>query len=308
MARTKKNKQLQQPLQQQEEDSANNDESDDEEDEDSADSEEYHDYEEDEDYEDEDRDPLVFRFSGVMWSACSGGDEEVISRLLDQGKNVNCVCDGLIPIQVALRNGFLEAVILLAKRGAKLSRNKSSGENLLHYAAGNLRDDRIIEWVFARTKIKVNSIDKNGNTPIKIACARYCGDVAKYLIEKGANLFMKNNDGDSAIDQALGPQALQHAKDLIWESVKPLLLLSKACSTSLPSTSLIKVFSISGIVRDYITPYIMRKGLIIRDPEEDADLEEPEADEVKLRIEAALAAASSSSSSSSSSVKRAREE
>jgi transcriptional regulator of heat shock response len=36
----------------------------------------------------------------------------------------------------------------------------------------------------------------------------------------------------------------------------------------------------------------MRKGLIIRDPEEDVD-EEPEADEVKLGIEAALAAASS---------------
>jgi hypothetical protein len=62
---------------------------------------------------------------------------------------------------------------------------------------------------------------------------------------------------------------------------------------------LIKVFSISGIVRDYIAPYIMRKGLIIRDPEEDVD-EEPEADEVKLRIEAALAAASSRAAAAAS--------
>jgi hypothetical protein len=44
----------------------------------------------------------------------------------------------------------------------------------------------------------------------------------------------------------------------------------------------------------------MRKGLIIREPEEGVD-EEPVPDEVKLRIEAGLAAASSSSSSSSSS-------
>jgi hypothetical protein len=105
------------------------------------------------------------------------------------------------------------------------------------------------------------------------------------------------------MNDVTGPQLLQHAKDLIWESVKPLLLLSSACSTSTPSTSLIKVFSISGIVRDYIDPYIMRKGLIIRDPEEDVD-EEPEPDEMKLRIEAALAAASSSSNSN----KRSREE
>jgi hypothetical protein len=108
------------------------------------------------------------------------------------------------------------------------------------------------------------------------------------------------------MNRPFSPQVLQHAKDLIWVSVKPLLLLSKICSTSTPSTSLIKVFSISGLVRDYIAPYIMRKDVIIRDPEEDVD-EEPEADGVKLRIEAALVAASSSSSSSSS-VKRAREE
>jgi hypothetical protein len=103
-------------------------------------------------------------------------------------------------------------------------------------------------------------------------------DAGKLLVEKGANLFKKNNIGISAMDEPSGSQVLQHAKDLIWESVKPLLLLSSACSTSTQSTSLIKVFSISGIVRDYIAPYIMRKGLIIRDPEEDVD-EEPEADD-----------------------------
>jgi hypothetical protein len=107
------------------------------------------------------------------------------------------------------------------------------------------------------------------------------------------------------MDRPLGPQVLQHAKDLIWESVKPLFLLSKACSTTTISSSLIRVFSIEDLE---IAPYIMRKGLIIRDPEKNVDDEEPEPDDVKLRVEAALAAASSSSSSSSSSVKRAREE
>jgi hypothetical protein len=133
-------------------------------------------------------------------------------------------------------------------------------------------------------------------------------DGGKLLVEKGANLFKKNDDGKSAMDQALGPQVLQHAKDLIWESVKPLLLLSKSCSTSTtPTTSLIKVFSISGLVRDYIAPYIIRKDLIIRDPEEEDDGEDPEADEVRLRIEAGLAAGGSSSSNGSGN-KRVREE
>jgi hypothetical protein len=161
--------------------------------------------------------------------------------------------------------------------------------------------------VLANISIDVNSTNNYGTTPITWALNYNELDAGKLLVEKGANLFKKNNRGESAIDLALGPQVLQHAKDLIWESVKSLLLLSSACSTSTtPLTSLIQVFSISGLVRDYIAPCLMRKGLIIRDLEEDVD-EKPEADEVKLRIEAGLNAASSSSSSNSS-VKRAREE
>jgi hypothetical protein len=148
--------------------------------------------------------------------------------------------------------------------------------------------------VLANTSIDVNSTTNIGNTPIWFASTNDHLDAAKLLVESGANLFLKNSKGESAMIYELGPQVLQHAKDLIWVSVKPLLLLSSACSTSTPSTALIKVFSISGLIRDYIAPYVMRKNLIIRDPEEDVD-EEPEPDDVKLRIEAGLAAASTSS-------------
>jgi hypothetical protein len=107
---------------------------------------------------------------------------------------------------------------------------------------------------------------------------------------------------------------VQHAKNLIWVSVKPLLLLSEVISItaddeSLPSPvlpSVAKVFGILGIIRDYIVPYIMRKDVITRDPSIPKDVE-GEPDEVKLRIEAGLAAAANSSISSSSSNKRDRE-
>jgi hypothetical protein len=261
----------------------------------------------DDDDEEEDDDPLLMAWNGAMRTACQGGDVETISSLLDAGKSVDCVtAGGTTPLLVALCRGQLLAAIMLVGRGADLSRVSNDGSNVLHYAAlGGHR--QCIELVLANTSIDVNATTCVGWTPIKYALMNNRLDEGKLLVEKGANLFIKNNDGESAMDYELGPQVLQHAKDLIWESVKSLLLLSKACSTSTPSTSLIKVFSISVIVRDYIAPYIMRKGLIIRDPEEDVD-EEPEPDEVKLRIESALAAASSSSSISSSSVKRAREE
>jgi hypothetical protein len=139
----------------------------------------------------------------------------------------------------------------------------------------------------------------------------------KLFIDKGANPFFRDLVGESAIAHYNGEHVLEQANDLIWESARPLLLLSKACSlaadydASPVLLSVLKVFGILGIVRDYIAPYVGRSGIIVRDPEEDdeSDDEEEEPDEVKMRIEAGLAAASSTGSgSSSSSNKRAREE
>jgi hypothetical protein len=83
--------------------------------------------------------------------------------------------------------------------------------------------------VFANTTIDVNSTDDNGFTPIQWAIESNELD-AKHLVGKGANLFIKNDDGYSAIDHDLGPQLLQHAKDIRFASVKQFLFLSKACA------------------------------------------------------------------------------
>jgi hypothetical protein len=271
----------------------------------------------DDDNEEEDDDgPLVM--NDDMEEACQGGDVESNNSLLDEGKSVNCLdSDGLTPIMLALKYCHIEAVIMLAGRGADLSRITNGGWNMLHFATlGGARD--CVKWVLANTTININTTTSIGNTPIYLAANDSNIDAAKLLVEKGANLFLKTSYGRCAVDNALGPQVFQHAKDLIWTSVKPLLLLAKACSTNAlpfnPSTaiplSLITVFSISGLVREWIVPYVMRKDVIIRDPFIPRPPKQP--DEVRLRLEAELAAAASSlgssSSSSSSSNKRVREE
>jgi hypothetical protein len=239
----------------------------------------------------------------AMYNACVNGRVDEVRRLLDAGGDVNGFMNWT-PVMDALRNGHIAVVRLMHDRGADLSRVDGSGRIVLHKAAsgGNVE---CIEFVLAVTTIDVNSTNNFGTTPIMNAMSRL--EASKLLVERGANLFAKNNSDVRPIDGDNGPQVLQHAKDFLWESVKPLLLLSKSCSSaddgslSLALPSAIKVFGISGLVRDYIAPYLMRKGPIIRDPEDEEDDEEQEPDEVKLRIEAGLAAGSSSSNSSSSS-------
>jgi hypothetical protein len=184
--------------------------------------------------------------------------------------------------------------------------------------------------VFDNTTIDVNSTTSSGETPIMLSIERNKLDVCKLLIEKGANLFLKNSDGVRATDvygygdpaDVLGPQVLQHALDLRWSSVRQLLFISNfyetsdvipfSSSSSASSTSsavvpqrrssriaapsysahlAASVFTIKGLVR-HIAEYLIRTSLIVRDPAtKKKDKEEKEPDDVKRRIEATLAAA-----------------
>jgi hypothetical protein len=202
--------QLQQQLQEQEVESDEDDESDEDEE------------------EEEDGDSLAM--SHAMVSACQGGIQATIVRLLDAGQSVNCVDTltptGWTPVMYVLRFGHLHAAIMLVGRGADLSKVSNRGSNVLHCAAEGGTID-CINWVLANTSIDINSTNNNGDTPLKYIISQHSYlNVAKRLVEKGANLFMKADDGQSPMDHSLGPQLLQHAKDLIWVSVKPLLLLT----------------------------------------------------------------------------------
>ena len=152
--------------------------------------------------------------------------------------------------------------------------------------------------------IDINSTDTYGATPL---CALTKGhlDASKLLVEKGANLFANRAidvwacGGEGNI--FLGPQVLEYAKNLKWQSVKPLLLLSKAVSISsfhrnvivslnevsaqIHSANLATlVLANSDLVR-YIASFLRRTDVITSDPDA------PQiADAVRERIEAELAA------------------
>jgi hypothetical protein len=236
--------------------------------------------------------------------ACVRGNVNEIRRLLvDGGENINSVVEepGHTPIMIAMMFSHLAVVQMLADRGADLSTIDNAGYNLLCHAGRGGRD--CIEWVFANTTIDVNSITSSGETPIMRSLRFNKLDASMLLVEKGANLFMKNNKGERAIDMhvnddpiiVLGPQVLQHALDLRWASVRHLLLLSNFhgtsdfVSSSSSSHLAASVFTITGLVR-HIAEYLIRTEIIVRERRDDDEDEDPEPDDVKRRIEAALAA------------------
>ena len=83
--------------------------------------------------------------------------------------------------------------------------------------------------MLAKTTIDVNSTTNDGMNSIRLAISDL--DAAKLLVEKGANLFLKDDEGRCAIDDdEHEPTILQYAKDLRFASVRSLFLLSSACT------------------------------------------------------------------------------
>ena len=244
-----------------------------------------------------------------MARACFHGDVHTIGWLVDAGESVNGVTcnltpEGYTPVLMAISTGQLAAVKVLVARGADPLRVSNKGANLLHLSSwgGNVE---CLKWTLAYTTIGVNSTTCGGNTPLHYALCEGHLEAAKFLVEKGADLFKKDLNGVRDIDQSihyhptffLGPRVLQHARNLRWSSVKPLLLVAKffissyklAVSSS-PSSSnananvvlppqlnslrlASKVFSNPDLVRR-IASFFIDKTLILADPSLEQQLDQ----------------------------------
>jgi hypothetical protein len=243
--------------------------------------------------------------SDAMKTACRNGHVATIRRLLNEGEGLECVnSNGLTAVMFALRHGQVAAASELMSRGADLSRVSNSGSNMLHFAAcGNLD---CVDLVLSKTMIDVNSTTNDGSTPVALSLRHDRLDSAFSLVERGANLFKKDNYGTRAIDKGtIGPQVLQHAKDLRWLSVRPILLLPLACSLAVKSpptaanlpqrrSARLSVLGNKDIAR-IISTFFLRTEIIVRDPS--IPLPGSESDAANRRVEEWLASSSSSSGS-----------
>jgi ankyrin repeat protein len=109
-----------------------------------------------------------------------------LTLLLDSGLDVDCRSDwGSTALHHAAATGALAAVRLLVARGASLCAT-ANGDTALHFAAG-----------FGRQ------------------------DVVRYLLDRGADPRQLNNQGENALDLALGRKQKSTAALLHARGVKP---------------------------------------------------------------------------------------
>ena len=175
-------------------------------------------------------------FDYSIFEAVELADFSDLKEFIDEGIDINQLnSSGESPLVLAAQNHFYEGVQLLVDNGADLDRDggealsslipsqgKPSEDNkraikllldhgapitppdtwsALHSAASNRHCSEILELLF-EYDLDVNINRESGNTPLMAAAAAGADTSVLLLVERGADLELKDSDGSTALDWA----------------------------------------------------------------------------------------------------------
>ncbi len=123
---------------------------------------------------------------------------EVITALLAAGANSNCRNkQGSTPLHIAATKGRSDVIHFLIMSGGEVNAKDHEDRAPLHYAL----NPEIIK-AFISAGAAIDSIDKNGNTPLHEVASRGSADAIITLLDAGADKSIPGKDGKLAIELA----------------------------------------------------------------------------------------------------------
>ena len=150
------------------------------------------------------KDPDLLGWKGIDdWSllhwATNLNRLDLVETLLEVGlQNDPAEKEGLLPIHVAARNGFLELVDLLVQSGVHVDHLTegwwNTGRTPLHVAAFANENAEVVHYLTSRGA-SVDVVSNPGCTPLHEAARNGNVEIVKALIEHGADKNMKTRYG-----------------------------------------------------------------------------------------------------------------
>lgn len=135
---------------------------------------------------------------GIKWTldeteklqhAVSHNDVEIAKKYLEQGANPNGSNQyQLTPLMITARNGNLEMAKLLISKGADINAKDSNGNNALAYCSDyGYANAKGVAKLLVENRADINHRDKDGYTALEKATGSSNFEIAKFLIENGAD-------------------------------------------------------------------------------------------------------------------------
>jgi ankyrin repeat protein len=142
---------------------------------------------------------------------------DIAAVLLARGADVDKPdANGLSALHLAVQNNASHVIPVLVQYGANLFSKDKQGRSVLQTALQ--QNPELIPTLV--TKKNIGSRDAAGNTLLHLAAAQGLEGLTDVLIQRGSDQTARNNDGLTALDEALQfPQSLPHAK-VAWKLVR----------------------------------------------------------------------------------------
>ena len=139
----------------------------------------------------------------LLYALKENAQNEIVVELIKAGADVNVAdSNGQTPLLIAVSTGNSELLNLLSENNADIKQATSNGKSILFYAFENNVNPEIYAHLI-KAGADVNQPDADGNILLLQALAAEKYELAKTLLQSGADIIKQNQNGDSALSYVL---------------------------------------------------------------------------------------------------------
>lgn len=154
--------------------------------------------------------PFCETFKAQFTPLSSGVDMAVLAAAIEQGGDLNQLCDMNGILQLLPLNYFLGADATLAQRliekGVNVNARDSEGDSPLHYVGASVENTRSL----LERGAQINARNRRGTTPLHNNFGRKTAAVMALLIEQGADINARNEEQFTPLHSAYySPESVQ---------------------------------------------------------------------------------------------------